>query len=94
MFDNAKKRAKIKGLDFNLTLEDINVQERCPVLGRPYTIGGGPSNKDMSPSLDRIDSTKGYVTGNVRVISLRANKHKGDLTLEEAKQIFENWYAT
>jgi hypothetical protein len=38
-----------------------------------------------SPSLDRIDNTKGYVPGNVWVISWRANDLKRNATLEELK---------
>jgi hypothetical protein len=42
---------------------------------------------DNSPSLDRIDTSKGYVKGNVWVISWRANKLKSDATLAELESI-------
>jgi hypothetical protein len=33
-------------------------------------------------SLDRVDNTKGYIPGNVRVISRKANIMKADLTVD------------
>jgi hypothetical protein len=72
-------RAKRLGLEFNITAEDITIPERCPVLGLKLASNSG----DASPSVDRMDSTKGYVKGNVRVISWRANNLKSDATLVE-----------
>ena len=46
--------------------------------------------KDNSPSLDRIDSSKGYTPDNVWVISRRANIIKHDATLEELLLISKN----
>lgn len=86
-----KNRAKIKGYDFNLTLEDVTVPEFCPVLGIPlrYSLHEGKkaAANPNSPSVDRIDSSQGYVKGNVRVISNRANLLKGDGTLAEIERI-------
>ena len=50
---------------------------RCPVLGirlRKTPNKGKPAAS--SASIDRIDSRKGYVPGNVRVLSHRANMLK------------------
>lgn len=44
---------------------------------------------ETAPSLDRIDSSKGYISGNVKVISKRANAIKNDATLEELLLIVE-----
>ena len=38
---------------------------------------------ENSPSLDRIDPGKGYVKGNVQVISMQANRMKNDGSIEE-----------
>jgi hypothetical protein len=43
-----------------------------------------------SPSLDRIDPSKGYVKGNVRVISARANLLKNDATVGELTLVLED----
>lgn len=80
MLSRAKYRAKQKGRDFNITKEDIVIPDTCPLLGTPM----------QSPSLDRIDSSKGYIKGNVWVISNRANTLKNDATLTELKTLVEN----
>jgi hypothetical protein len=85
MFSAAKMRAKKKRREFNLELSDIVVPERCPVLNVLLKY-----NSDYSPSLDRIDSTKGYVKGNVRVISKRANVLKNNATIEELKAVIKD----
>lgn len=86
MVANAKKRAKQKGLDFDLTIDDIIIPDVCPILGiKLFRSTSG--FVDTSPSLDRIDNSKGYTRDNVRVISLRANKMKGYATLDEMIKI-------
>jgi hypothetical protein len=83
-----KARAKKKGLDFNLEEEDIIIPAKCPVLGEPLKVNiGGKCNSPNSPTLDRIDNNKGYVKGNVQIISWRANKIKADASLEELLKI-------
>ena len=85
---SAKHRAKKYGLDFNIDSSDIIIPEVCPVLGIPI-FRNNPQCKDNSPSLDRIDNSKGYVKGNVCVISFRANQLKNCGTLEEHKKIIQ-----
>lgn len=81
----AKARAAKFGLDFNLTKEDVIIPDACPVFGTPFVIG----DRDHTPSLDRRDATKGYVKGNVEVISFRANRLKNNATVEEWGKIYE-----
>lgn len=83
MLWGAKSRAKQLGLPFDLTLEDIVIPERCPVLGTVLVAQHGKRARDVSPSLDRIIPKLGYVKGNVRVISTRANILKNNGTVEE-----------
>lgn len=98
MLMNAKKRAKRKNTQFSLTQNDICMPDICPVLGiqlKVLRVKQGGSRKGMcrqsSPSLDRIDNSKGYVKGNVIVISYKANTIKNNATLEELKKIV-NFY--
>ena len=79
---SAKNRAKTKGLDFNITEADIELTEDCPVLGVKME-----KRTPYAPSLDRIDNTKGYVKGNVIVVSKRANQIKNDASLKEMKAL-------
>jgi hypothetical protein len=61
-----------------------NIPEFCPVfpwIRLEFRVGA--ERQDNSPSLDRIDNTKGYVKGNVRIVSWRANRLKGNATDEE-----------
>ncbi len=81
MWERARKRAKRDGLPFEITHEMIIFPERCPVLGIPLRLGEDRS--PASPSLDRIVPSQGYVPGNIRVISDRANILKGNSTQEQ-----------
>ncbi len=82
MLTGAKRRAKKFNLDFNINTGDIIIPKVCPVLGIPLFIGNGKIC-DNSPTLDRIDNTKGYVKGNVMVISFKANSLKKNGTAQE-----------
>jgi hypothetical protein len=83
---NARNRAKAQGIEFTLSLEDVVVPELCPVLGIPLVIATGCA-KDGSPSLDRIDPARGYVQGNVKVISHKANTIKSNATADEIRAV-------
>jgi hypothetical protein len=82
----SRNRAKAQGIEFTLSLEDVVVPELCPVLGIPLVIATGCA-KDGSPSLDRIDPARGYVQGNVKVISHKANTIKSNATADEIRAV-------
>lgn len=86
MIQEASVRARKRGFDFNLTEDDLTMPEFCPVLGIRLERKGFP-RADSSPSIDRIDSHRGYIKGNVIIISWRANRIKSDATLEELELI-------
>ena len=88
MLRSAKARALKFNLDFNIDLDDIVLPKVCPLLNIPLSINS--SNKDYSYSLDKIDPKKGYVKGNVWVISFRANKIKNDASLSELELLTSN----
>lgn len=91
MLARAKSRAKIQGLTFNLDIGDIIIPKKCPILGVDLVCHSGNSGgKKESPSIDKIDPSKGYVKGNIRVISHLANMMKSHATEEELLK-FANW---
>jgi hypothetical protein len=85
LWERARKRAKERGLPFELLKDAIVVPRTCPALGLPIELRGQRSAS--SPSLDRIVPDRGYVPGNIRVISDRANRLKGRRTLEELRHL-------
>ena len=89
LYANAKYRAKKKGIPFEIEKSDLEIPEKCPVLGIPIELGlnGKKRRNPNSPSIDRINNKKGYVRGNVAIISLRANVLKSDAELEEMKKV-------
>lgn len=78
---NIKQRAEKLGVPFNLTVEDIQPPETCPVFGFPLIRNiGGKLAAPNSPSVDRIVPELGYVKGNIQIISYKANVMKNDAT--------------
>jgi hypothetical protein len=92
---SARQRAKNKGLAFDIDHDYIRsiVPSHCPIFGMPleWSVqrGGAALILPNSPSLDRIDPSKGYVKGNVWIISNRANTIKNDASHEELKLVTE-----
>ena len=92
LYKNIKSRCKRINREFSIDLEDIIIPEKCPVFG--FELKREDRQTWMcAPSVDRIDSSKGYIKGNVTVVSRRANILKKDATLEELEQLF-NYYKT
>lgn len=82
----ARERALELNLEFDLREEDIVIPDICPVLGIPLVIGRGRAT-DASPSIDRMDPTKGYTRGNICVISWKANRLKSNATLDDMEKV-------
>lgn len=87
MLRRAYARAAKKGIEFCLTVDDITpLPTHCPVFGMELTRGNGQQDPTAF-SLDRIDNEKGYVPGNVQVISYLANRLKNDGSAEQHRRI-------
>jgi hypothetical protein len=86
LWSSVKNRANRLGLPFDLSPSDIIIPTHCPILGividPSYT-----KRSDNSPSVDRVVPSRGYVKGNVVVISWRANRLKSDASVDELRRI-------
>ena len=87
LISSARSRALKNGREFAITKEDINLVTHCPILGIELSVGRLGKQHNGSYTLDRLDNSKGYVVGNVHIISHRANTLKSDASLEELKAI-------
>jgi predicted nucleic acid-binding Zn-ribbon protein len=91
IFRRAKRRAFERKLEFDITISDIVIPDYCPALGLELNVNSGRSGAyKNSPSLDRIDNTKGYIKGNIQVLSQEANAMKHSATTEELI-LFAKW---
>ncbi len=86
----AKRRAKRNSIPFEITHQDIkDVWPKdmiCPALGIKMNHGKGMGGNKFSPSLDRLIPEKGYVKGNIIIVSYLANRIKSDASLEEIEK--------
>lgn len=89
MWKRAKDRASKYGYEFNIEESDIIIPKKCPLLNIPIYCGD-KDNYENSPSLDRIDNSKGYVKGNIWVISKKANSMKNSASFSELNTFCQN----
>ena len=86
-----RSRAKKNGIPFDIDETDIQLVEFCPVLGiklnKRHGNRGPIGYSATAPSVDRLVPSKGYIKGNVRVISARANLLKNDATVDELEKV-------
>lgn len=88
MLKTARARAKKNNWEFSISTEDIGeIPSRCPIFDWIILETGHGKLGDRSPTIDRIDSSKGYVPGNVWIISWRANRIKADGSAKEHRLI-------
>jgi hypothetical protein len=99
LVSGAKARAKDKNLPFDIDLdyvrsmvgENAELAFHCPVFGIPLDWSRIRNNGNRplpnSPSIDRIDPERGYVKGNIKIISFRANQIKSDGSPSELKLV-------
>lgn len=86
LLNASKQRAALKDREHTLTIEDIKelypLDGKCPVFGFDLEFNNA-GFRETSPSIDRIDSSKGYTRDNVQIISWKANRLKAYATLED-----------
>jgi hypothetical protein len=89
------KMAKVKFKNFSLTLQDLKTQWElqngiCPYSGVELQYNTH-SNKNNNPiftaSLDKIDSSKGYIVGNIQFVSMSINYMKNTMSHEKTLEL-------
>ena len=98
LFVRAKERAKKRNILFDIDKEYLKSiypkNNRCPILDIDFQLGflnEIKKNKDYAPSLDRIIPSKGYVKGNLVIVSFIANRVKNNVSVETLEKIV-NFY--
>lgn len=85
----AAYRSRKQGIPFALTIDDLlPLPTVCPVLGFELVFAHRTrAGRRDGPSLDRLIPALGYVRGNVRIISMRANHIRNDATASELEAV-------
>lgn len=99
-FYTAKHRSTAKNYEFDLDVEWIfeRLNKPCPKTGYNFVVGSGGKNystrNPYSPSMDRIDNSKGYTKDNVQVVCWIYNAAKQTFSdkelLDFCKQVVLN----
>lgn len=86
---SARARARKKGLKFEITPEYLMsiLPRQCPVFKTKFSFVGNRWVRPMSPTIDRLDNSKGYVRGNAVVISMKANIIKNAFSTAEVAAV-------
>jgi hypothetical protein len=82
IISSSNARARMYNLPANIISEDITLVRMCPLLNVPLEYGNHLSSP-YSASLDRIEPNKGYIKGNIQVISMLANQMKSSANKTE-----------
>ena len=85
-FRNKKNSSSGKGWEWTVEFGDLTWPTHCPILGLELDFFA-EMRQENSPSFDRIDPTKGYIKGNVQIMSWRANRIKNDGSALEHRKI-------
>lgn len=85
LYEKQGSRCALSGVTLDMPLVNISRYEKAKTF---------ENTKNFTASLDRIDSSKGYVVGNVQWVHKNVNKMKMDLEEEKffsiVKQIYEH----
>jgi len=84
MFQSAKYRAGKLGREFAIAESDIFIPDVCPVFHIPFS---SVPRSPYAPSIDRLNSKKGYTPDNIIVMTVRANMLKNNGTMKEFEAI-------
>jgi hypothetical protein len=84
---NLQQSATSRGIEFDLSFETVKsllLRTNCFYTGVVFEDEG-----KLAFSVDRIDSKKGYIEGNVVACTIDINAKKANLTIEEIEQLYK-----
>jgi hypothetical protein len=96
LFHKARNGAEKRSLAFDLTVEDVLQMLEpmtCMATGLPLSWAGGRRHH-LKPSLDRIDSQRGYSADNVQVVCWMFNQMKGAYSEADFALVAEEFLRT
>jgi hypothetical protein len=86
LLNSSRQRAILKNRDHTITIDDLlelyPSDGKCPVYGTTLEFGNS-GFRENSPSIDRIDSKKGYTRDNIQILSWKANRLKAYATVDD-----------
>ena len=97
---NVKRRAIRENIPYDLDIEyfidkdpkpdgqKTGYPDYCPILGIKLELNN-KTTADNSPSFDKVLPERGYVKGNVQIISYKANRLKSNMSIEDFKKFIE-----
>jgi len=83
---NLQQSATSRNIEFDLSFETVKsllLRTNCYYTGLKFEDEG-----KFSFSVDRVDSKKGYIEGNVVACTIDINSKKSNLTMEEINQLY------
>lgn len=94
IFRQAKKSIKSRGREFDLSLQYLKTLWNkqmgvCSYTNIPMELSSYKKHKLNSASLDRIDSSKGYIEGNVEFVCLFINLGKNGFEKTEVQEFLK-----
>jgi len=97
-FTALKTRARTKNFKFDLTAEYIqkkfdDCNGNCAITKLPFSMEIGKKGKrnPYRPSVDRINSKKGYIKGNIQIVLAIVNTMKMDYTDDILHPVVKAW---
>ena len=90
-FRKKKANARKTGVEFTIDFGELTFPTHCPILGIELDYFA-ENRAENTVSFDKINPKLGYVSGNVVIISWRANRIKNDGTADEHQKIADFLY--
>lgn len=95
LYKRGKQNAQSQGYEYNLDIKYIRElldkqDNKCIYSGTEFK--NNFRDKLTYPTIDRIDSSKGYIKGNVYICTLIVNMMKNNLSIEQFKMIITQIY--